>query len=61
MARVRTSPTVRVLLYGLVAYVVIMLLLILVRFLRIFPTHNHQRGKTAVVMLVDAQDTSSRF
>ncbi len=59
MARVQTTPAVRVLLAALVAYVFVMLLLILVRFLRIFPL-NHQPAKRAAVVYI-ATPSSLRF
>lgn len=51
MARVQTTRAVRIALWALLVYVVIMLLLILVRFLRIFPTSAQPVTKTAVVRL----------
>ena len=49
MARVQTSAAVRFTLYLLLIYVIVMLLLILVRFLRIFPLTQHPPKKAAVV------------
>ncbi len=49
MARVQTSAAVRFTLYSLLIYVIVMLLLILVRFLRIFPLTPHPPKKAAVV------------
>ncbi len=57
MARVQTSPIVRFTLYSLVVYVVIMLLLILVRFLRIFPLTQHPVKKAAVVSVWRENET----
>ena len=57
MARVQTTPIVRFTLYSLVVYVVIMLLLILVRFLRIFPLAPHPAKKAAVVSVWRGNET----
>lgn len=51
MGRVRTSPAVRILLWALLVYVVLMLTLIAVRFLRIFPTETKPAVKTSVVLV----------
>jgi NhaP-type Na+/H+ or K+/H+ antiporter len=49
MARIETTRVVRFTLYTLLVYVVVMLLLILVRFLRIFPLTQHPAKKAAAV------------
>lgn len=57
MARIETTPVVRFTLYTLLVYVVVMLLLILVRFLRIFPLTQHPARKAAVVSVLGLTDS----
>lgn len=52
MARIETTPAVKVALYALRVYLIILLLLIVVKFLRLFPAHPSPPKKTAVVMTV---------
>jgi hypothetical protein len=49
MARIETTPAVRFALYVLRIYLVILLLLIVVKFLRIFPLTPHPPRKAAVM------------
>lgn len=49
MARIETTPAVRFALYLLRIYLIILLLLIVVKFLRIFPLTQHPPKKAAVV------------
>ncbi len=48
MARIETTPAVRFALYFLRIYLIILLLLILVKFLRIFPLSSHPPKKAAI-------------
>jgi hypothetical protein len=52
MARIETTPAVKVALYALRVYLIILLLLIVVKFLRLFPAHPNPPKKTAAVMKV---------
>lgn len=54
MARIETTPAVKVALYALRVYLIILLLLIVVKFLRLFPAHPSPPKKTAAVMRVVA-------
>jgi|PersoiStandDraft_1058852.scaffolds.fasta_scaffold120325_2 hypothetical protein len=51
MARIETTPVVKFALYFLRVYLIVLLLLVLVKFLRLFPSNPNPPKKAAVVVV----------